>query len=84
MTIDADQYRVNVLVIKQLLIDKTDVERLESISALAIITGVPIVIVMVYIIEIYGEIPGITEKLYRLMKFYHIDKIENTEVKICV
>ncbi len=83
LTLDASKYRINVPLICHHLKDKTDKERVDMVGALAIITGVPIVIVAVYLIEMYGDMPGLVDKLHRLMKFYHVDKIENTEISIC-
>ena len=75
--LDADQYRINVNAIEQHLKDKDDVDRLESVSKLAIMTGVPIVIVAVYIKELYPDLPGINGKLLRLMDFYDVNEVLN-------
>ena len=74
-TLDADKYRINIPAIRALLDPKTDEERLAYIGNLAIITGVPIIIVGVYVRELYGDIPGLAEKHERLMRFYQIDEV---------
>lgn len=62
-----------------MLKEKTPEERVEAIGKLAIITGVPIVIVAVYIGELYGFTEQLNGKLVQLKAFYHIDDIENIQ-----
>lgn len=76
-SINTDLYRVNIKTIAEFLHDKTDAQRLESIGKLAIMTGAPIIVVGVYIRELYGDIPGLSTQISRLMDFYKIDSIEN-------
>ena len=73
--LDASKYRVNIPLIATMLADKTDEERLEAVGALAIVTGVPIIIVAEYIREVFGDIPGLSDKKQRLMSFYQIDEV---------
>ncbi len=73
--LDSSKYTVNIPLIKSMLIDKTDQERLESVGPLAIITGVPIIIVTEYIRQLFGDIPGLSDKKQRLMVFYQIDEV---------
>jgi hypothetical protein len=84
MTLDADHYRINIPAIYSFLKEKDEDERYEYISKLAIITGVPICIVVVYVIELFGNSLKLTEKLQQLKSFYHVDDIVNTKVNINV
>ncbi len=77
-SIDASKYRVNIPLIATMLGDKTNEVRLEMLSSLALITGVPIIIVATYIQELYGDIPGLSDKKQRLMEFYQVDQILNS------
>lgn len=73
--LDASKYRVNVPLIATMLADKTNTERLEAVGTLALVTGVPIIIVAGYIQELFGDIPGLSDKKQRLMAFYQIDEV---------
>ena len=78
MTLDANKYRaVNAPLIATYLNPKTPEERLEFIGRMALITGVPIVLVAVYVGELYGFTDKLYDKLEVLKKFYQIEKIDN-------
>ncbi len=73
--LDSSKYTVNIPLIQSMLKDKTDQERLEAVGPLAVITGVPIIIVTEYIKQLFGDIPGLSDKKQRLMVFYQIDAV---------
>lgn len=77
MVLDCDTYRVNVVSIKALLDDKTDAERLEMIGSVAVITGVPIIVVGCYMGELYGFTDELNTVIDRLMHFYTIKSVLN-------
>lgn len=79
MTLDADHYRVNIPSIKLILEDKTPVERAEFIGNIAVITGVPIIIVACYVGEIYGFTSELDQMIQRLMSFYTIKEVLNVK-----
>lgn len=81
MVLDCDSYRVNVAQIQTLTAEKSDKERLEMIGSLAVITGVPIIIVTCYLGELYGFSPEIDAKIKRLMSFYTITEVINIKHK---
>lgn len=77
MTLDADKYRLNVDAIKSLTKDKDDAERIEFLGVLAIATGVPIIIVAVYLGELYGFSDALNATIGRLKAFYNIIDVLN-------
>lgn len=79
MKLDADMYRLNIPSIKLITEDKTTEERLTLIGNLAIITGVPIIVVACYIGELYGFTAELEAKISRLMEFYTIKEVLNVK-----
>lgn len=79
MILDCDQYRINVRPISDLTKELTAVERYKFISNLAIITGVPIVIVCCYLLELYGPDEAINALRERLKAFYTVKEIRNSK-----
>lgn len=77
MTLDANIYRLNTKSIELLTIEKTPQERMEFIGNLAIITGVPIIVVACYMGELYGFTDELNNKIKRLMDFYTIKEVLN-------
>lgn len=77
MTLDANDYRINVEVIGQLTEDLTEEQRLEFIGNLAIITGVPIIVVCTYLGEAYGFTDALRARQARLMDFYNVTEVLN-------
>lgn len=77
MTLDCDRYRINIPNIKSLAEDKTEDQRIEMIGKLAIITGVPIIIVCHYIGELYGFTDKLQALIKRLKEFYTVDEVIN-------
>lgn len=79
MTLDANIYRLNTKSIELLTREKTPQERMEFIGNLAIITGVPIIIVACYMGELYGFTDELNNKIKRLMDFYTIKEVLNVK-----
>lgn len=77
--LNANQYRINIPSIKHLTKELSKEARLEFISNLAIITGVPIIIVCCYVGEIYGFTPDLLAKIEYLKKFYTVDEVLNVK-----
>lgn len=77
MTLDADNYRINIPVIAHLTKELSESNRLEFISNLSIITGVPIIVVCSYIGEIYGRSQELINRQKKLMDFYHVTEVLN-------
>lgn len=75
--LDANKYRINFLSIKTFTLNKNKAELLESIGVLAIVTGVPIIIVACYMGEIYGFWHELNLFIERLCQFYQIQDILN-------
>ncbi len=75
MTIDTTKYRVNIPYIQYILAEKTLKERYEFISILALTTGVPIIAVCVYVLELYGKDEYVEGLLNRLKQFYLVTNI---------
>lgn len=70
MLFDPEKYRINISYIKHYLEDKSKEERYSSISMLAVVTGVPVLVICVYLIELYGDDMGIRALMVRLNEFY--------------
>lgn len=75
MILDSKRYRTNISFITFLTKDKTLEERVEMISHLAVSTGVPVAIVITYLIELYGESKELLDYLEGIKKFYRIKEI---------
>ena len=77
MIVDADSYRVNMKEISLMFKNKKDdIERREFIGAVAVSTGVPIIVVAQYLGEIYGFTPQLDKFMDRLKHFYKITELE--------
>lgn len=81
MVLDANAYRVNIPSIRLLTEDKTPSERIKYSGNIAVATGVPIIIVLVYIGEIYGSSQELHSQIASLMKFYSVDEVLNVKVE---
>lgn len=77
MTLDCDTYRINESIIKDLLADRTPLERLQFLGTLAIVTYVPIIVVACYAASAYPDTPGIEAYILRLQDFYNVTEILN-------
>lgn len=75
MTLNADHYRASLPDIITFTKDKDSKERFNMLSILAIVTNVPIIIVCVYLIELYGPDEKVSNQMERLKKFYKIDEV---------
>ena len=76
-SLDADAYRVNIKDITSFCRDKSPEERRASLGMLALATGVHVVIVAVYLGELYGFTPELLNQIERLKTFYRIDQVLN-------
>lgn len=79
MTLDADLYRINILNITNLTKDKSPKERLEMLGGLAVITGVPIIVLGYYLGEIYGLDLNLEAAIMKLRKFYAVTEVYNVK-----
>lgn len=77
MTLNADEYRINVEVIGQLTDGMDEEERLGYIANLALITSVPIILICTYLGELYGFSEVLLARQARLMDFYKITEVLN-------
>ena len=84
MTLDCDNYRINVPVIAELTHDKTEAQRIEMLGKLAVITGVPIIVVTCYVGELYGFTPKLQASLDRFKSFYTVEHVLNVKEPITV
>jgi hypothetical protein len=75
--LNCDSYRVNVPDIEALSQKKTPEERIKQIGTLAVITGVPIIVVCHYLGELWGYTPELTARIEKLMEFYKVDGVIN-------
>lgn len=78
MILNANDYRINKEVIRQMTIDKTEDERREFLGNLAIATGVPIIVVACYMGELYGFTDRLKATIMRLCEFYTVTDVLNT------
>lgn len=79
MILDCDQYRINVRPISDLTKELTNKERYKFISNLAVITGVPIIIVCSYLLELYGPDEATIALRERLKAFYTVSEVINSK-----
>jgi len=80
MTLDADNYRVNIPAIQQMLANKTsEKERFEMIGTISVALGVPVIIVCNYYGELYGFSEQLHEMIERLKKFYGVTEVLNVK-----
>lgn len=77
MTLDLNDFRIQVPYIKSWLDNKPGWKLHEEIGSLALATGVPIVAVGHYIGELYGFTPELNTKIKRDMEFYQVTTILN-------
>jgi hypothetical protein len=78
-TLDADKDRVCKNDILNLTKDKTEEERYQAISMLAVATHAPVIVVCCYLGELYGFWPELKALLKRLMEFYKVDEVTNVK-----
>ena len=81
MILDADSYRVNIPYIALLTENLTDEERVNLRNVLAITTGVPIVIVCVYLGELYGFTDRVKTSIEKLSSYYAVSEIKGIRYK---
>lgn len=81
MIIDLNKYRLSLPMLNAMLHDKTEKERYEHISLLALSTHVPVIAVVCFIEELYGNNIQLTTLLTQLCKFYNIDEIVGKQQK---
>jgi hypothetical protein len=55
--------------------NKPDVDLENEISYITLATGVPVIIVLEFVMEIIGRKEELVAKQHRLMKFYQVDEI---------
>lgn len=77
MILDASKYQLQMPYIIGLTKDKTMEELLKYISIVAIASGVPIIIVCYYIIELYGFDIEMYNQIGRLKAFYGVTEVIN-------
>lgn len=75
MTLNLDDYRVQVPYIKMFLDNKTDWVFEKTVGTLALATSTHIVAISCFIGELYGFTPNIVAKIKSDAKFYKINKI---------
>lgn len=73
--IDANKYTTSVGAMKNLMNDKNAKERFEAISSVSVATSVPVIAVVAWVMDIYGNNEELRDLLGRLMKFYVIDSV---------
>lgn len=76
MTLDADEYRINIPFIKEMTKNLTDKERYDFVSELAVVTGVPIIIICIYLTELYGHTVELDAFANRMKLFYNVSEIK--------
>lgn len=81
MILDANDYRLRTDYIKSLTVDKDSDERYDFISILSIATGIPVIIVVYYLMELYGEEERLFARANSLKKFYNITDLRNVKEK---
>lgn len=81
MTIDLDDYRVQVEEIRKFLSTKNDWIYKEQVGMLAIYCSTPIIAVSYYIAELYGMTDEIRDKIDRDSEFYKVTKVFNYRPK---
>lgn len=57
--------------------DKSPEEIYELVSTVTIASGVPIIVVLYYLIELYGFDKKLYDKIVRLKKFYSVTEVIN-------
>lgn len=77
-SLNADNYRLNIPAIKHLTREMNAKQRLEFCGRLAIMTGVPIVVIGYYLAEIYGMDEKLKSFINKMKDFYHIGIVYNT------
>lgn len=82
MHLDANDYRARIDYIKSLTADKDSDERYDFISILSVATGIPVIIVVYYLIELYGEEDRLYELVERLKLFYNVKNVLNIKERI--
>ena len=75
MTLNSNDYRINIKTIQHQLDDKTTKERYDSIGPIAVSTGVPIIIVATYVGELYGFTDKLIDFIERLKLFYNVTEV---------
>lgn len=77
MILDAGKYRFQMPYIIGLTKDKSPEDLHYMIGMLSIASGVPIIIVAYYLIELYGFNKEIYDFIERLKKFYGVTEVIN-------
>lgn len=77
MILDADNYRLQIPYIIGLTKDKTMEELLKYSSIVSVASGVPIIIVIYYLIELYGFDLDLYKKIEILKQFYRVTEVIN-------
>jgi hypothetical protein len=77
MTLDASRYRLQMTYIIGLTKDKTPEEIYDLVSIVTIASGVPIIVVLYYLIELYGFDKKLYDKIGRLKEFYGVTEVIN-------
>lgn len=79
MRADANDYRLRIQYIKDLVSDKDSDERYDFISLLSIASGIPVIVVVHYLIELYGPEDRLYDLADRLKLFYDIREVLNVK-----
>jgi peroxiredoxin family protein len=82
MKLDANDYRLSKQAIADMMQHATYDKRLELIGTASVATGTPIIVVCVYMAELYGMTTELREFLTRLKAFYQVTEILNSEVEL--
>lgn len=80
MTLDANDYRINVPYILNLTQDKNSEEIYDLIGSISVSTSVPIIIVCCYIGELYGFSNKLNAFIDRLKAFYCVTQVLNVNI----
>lgn len=77
MTLDCDKYRLSQAFVITLASSIPKGNLIPELGMLAIATSVPIIIVVHYLIEVYGPTKDLLTSLETFKKFYGIDEVIN-------
>lgn len=71
-TVDANKYTASLDAIRNLLKDKDPTERFSALSAVSVVTTVPIIALFLIVIDMFGAEDRLYFDLSKLMIFYDV------------
>lgn len=77
MILDCDKYRLSKPAIESFMRNLTYDARLNEIGAISVATMVPIIVVCIYVGELYGFTTELNEFIRRLKEFYIVTEVIN-------